>query len=282
MKLIILIALIACAYSLADGLITYNQVLVNMTCLKQNNTWMLFRVSDANGNIDYTSITNIKNANDAGVHNVDLVIQACKGCTGETQITKLIDAIKGFGMTFKPYVWVQPDEFYDDIGKNRDLIRLITELFELHSDYFHDYGIVSDRDVWNKLFGQDFQAFGDKDLIWINADNNPDVYAGWVKFGGWISPINKLYATGNRCNNNGLFLLKWGAEPRKICANSKVFCQMTQKCCQAGATKAPQTICCASASTCCSISSTPSVKIMWCCPKDAPKCGTTKFSCKLK
>lgn len=277
MKFLIFIALIACAYCTLDGLEIAGQVLVNFTCLKQTYSWMLMTASDEKGVIDPSAIPNIKNATAAGAHIVDIVINPCKDCQGFSQITNLITALSVFNTTFRAYFWVYRGYFSNDQTANRNLIRLLTEIVEINPQIFHDYGIISNQGEWNAIFGTDFEAFGDKSLLWLNKDKNPDVYKGFVTFGGWKSAIGKIYDQGTKCNNKDLNLIKWN-QTVISCPNSKVTCPIGNKCCQHGPVKTPLVNCCPSTSTCCSVTSP--ARIGWCCSGKTPKCGTTQGSCK--
>lgn len=207
--LLIGLAMYACAYS--SGMDTGGIILKNFECLSATFSWMSFRASDKIGKIDYTAFINLKRAIEMNVPRRYLYIEPCKDCLEGKQIDDMCNAMSDIKIKHPIFIWIDPEHFPKEKIKARDFLRSLVFAIRRRSDCLSDFGILSNREDWNSIFGEDFQPYGDKELAWVSLDEDPDLMKGWIPFGGWKRPIEKNYNFGvKRCDNDELALYSYG------------------------------------------------------------------------
>jgi GH25 family lysozyme M1 (1,4-beta-N-acetylmuramidase) len=189
-KLISLILLLSVP-SLATYGVDVSQYTNVFSCLVQNGyTFSIIRGYMSSGYVDPNVVSNINNAWNGGMSNVDVYLFPCVPCGNPaTQASNLVSALNGvnYGM-----IWVDVETYAwsSSLSANQNFILTMVNALQSAGA---NVGIYSSYYNWQSIVGLSWSGVSSLPLWYAHYDNNPS-FSDFVAFGGWTSPAIKQYA----------------------------------------------------------------------------------------
>ena len=168
-------------------------------CLKTNSdlSWAVVRAYHSFGAFDNSSLTNLKNANDAGIENVDVYMFPCSGKDPTMQVKDLLSKLKDSNFQT---VWLDIEENPSpgcswSMQSNESNCQFVEKLFNEVTQAGAAVGIYSSHYEWTKIMGEDCKSANHLPLWYAHYDkeNNCDDFSRSPSFGGWTKAFAKQF-----------------------------------------------------------------------------------------
>ena len=187
MRIIVLILLVALAYSATVPFIDFWYEINSTECLFKEVKHFCIRVSTRTGMIDPYFARNIKHINDSGL-NIDIstYIHPCLRCDIKKQTAEVIAALKGIKLK-SLWITVEGEWNIDRARNSKFLHEYLAELTAAGLSA----GIQTDLMHWMRIMGREQYEFSHLPLWNNNHDKKPD--GGFTPFGGWKRATAKQY-----------------------------------------------------------------------------------------
>ena len=213
-KLISLLVLLSCGICMfcahRKGVVLSGTV-SGIDCLLASYKHFAIFCSDSIGVVPSTLTYNLQLFKDTGFNGVILYLYPCMECHPVDQIRDVCDKIAGMLQEYRPKVLVSIEPSYFSSSKEANIryLHLLVSAVDSETRCFSGLDIMSSRFTWNKVFGESYHGFHLHPLYWIDLDKDP-TKKGWLPFGGWISPSEKLYEKDvTTCSNYPAGLLSY-------------------------------------------------------------------------